>query len=221
MKNYVREEAKKILIDYMKNNVHNSKNKYCKGDNWRFAINHSLRVEKCAEEIMGQFKELSEEDILTIHAAAIFHDIGNIVQRENHGQIGAEIVENIFSETEHISKSLINKDRLIKIISGHSDKNDEKDSDIASIILKDADVLDQIGAMSIFMHSSKYNYSDYDYYKNIVRDIETKEFSFCDKQYRLLRTNAAQKIMKKKIEFIKELKKQLEYEIQGEYCEGI
>jgi HD superfamily phosphodiesterase len=27
-------------------------------------------------------------DIFTLQAAAIFHDIGNVVQRENYGEIG-------------------------------------------------------------------------------------------------------------------------------------
>lgn len=209
-------EAVKILIEYFRNNIGSSRNKYCNSDNWMFCIKHSLRVERYAAGIRDSFDSFSESDLLTLQAAAIFHDIGNVVQRENHGEIGAEIVKKLFDDTEFISKCDIDKDRLIHIIANHSDKENENDRDLVSVILKDADVLDQIGAMSILMHGSKHNYDSYGYYKEVLEDLKTKELPYCEKEYLRLKTNPAKKMMNDKMKLIKDFIKQLSGEISGE-----
>jgi HD superfamily phosphodiesterase len=155
-------------------------------------------------------------DIYTLQTAALLHDIGNVVQRERHGEIGAEIVKSIFDNVESFSKCGINKDRLAGIIAEHSNKENESDRDLISVILKDADVLDQIGAMSILMHGSKHNYDSYEYYNKVLGDIREKELPYCEKEYLRLKTNPAKKIMDEKIKFIRNFEKQLESEILSE-----
>lgn len=216
MDNRLYDEAVKILIEYFKNNIGSSQNKYCNRDNWMFLIKHSLRVEKTAARIRDSFDSFSRSDMYTLQAAAIFHDIGNVVQREKHGAIGAEIVGNIFCNTEFLSDYEINKERLIHIIANHSDKENENDRDLVSVILKDADVLDQIGAMSILMHGSKYDYNSYEYYNKVLDDLKNKELPYCQKEYLLLKTNPAKEMMNDKIKLIKNFIKQLTYEISGE-----
>lgn len=212
----VYDEAVKILIEYFRNNIGSSQNKYCNKDNWMFCINHSLRVEKYAASIRDNFDSFSESDALTLQTASILHDIGNAVRRENHGEVGAQIVRNIFDNTEFISKCGIDKDRLIYIIENHSDKENENDRDLVSVILKDADVLDQIGAMSILMHGSKHNYDSYEYYKKVLEDLKAKELPYCEKEYLRLKTNPAKKMMNDKMKLIKDFIKQLSGEISGE-----
>lgn len=220
MDSKVYDEAVKILIEYFKNNIGSSQNKYCNGDNWMFCIKHSLRVEKYTERIRDNFDSFSKSDIFTLQAAAIFHDIGNVVQRENHGGIGAEIVRKLFDDTEFISKCDIDKDRLTHIIANHSDKENENDRDLVSVILKDADVLDRIGAMSILMHGSKYNYNSYEYYNEVLEDLRNKELPYCEKEYLLLKTNPAKKMMDDKMKLIKNFIKQLAGEVSGEISLG-
>lgn len=214
--NKIYNEACEILVNYMKNNLDTSKNKYCNKDNWIFTVKHSFRVEAYSMKIKDSFTTLNKEDILTLQTACIFHDIGNVVQREKHALIGSNIIDKLYYKTKYISKSKIDKNRLIKIIADHSNKINCPNDDILSTILKDADILDQIGAMSILMHSSKYTYNSYDFYENILYDIKNKELSFCMKQYSLLKTDCAKNIMKNKIKFIKNFQKQLQYEIIGE-----
>lgn len=224
MSNVVQEvykEAKELMYKYFEENASNLikvENKHCNKDNWLFAVKHSCRVEEYIKRIVEKTENLSQIDIITVRLAAIFHDIGNVVQRENHGLIGARIVGELFDDTQYISKCGVDKNRLIRIIRDHSNKGErtEVDGDTISLILKDADVLDQIGAMSILMHSNKYEYSSYEFYKNILNDLETKEIPFCKKQYSLLKTDEGKKIMKDKIEFINNFKNQLESEIIGE-----
>lgn len=216
MDNKVYDEAVKTLIEYFKNNIGSSQNPHCNSENWMFCIKHSLRVEKYAERIRDAFDSFSKSDIYTLQAAAIFHDIGNVVQRENHGAIGAEIVRNIYDNTEFISKCDIDKDRLIHIIANHSDKENENDRDLVSVILKDADILDQIGAMSILMQGSKHDYNSYEFYKNVLEDLKNKELPYCEKEYLLLKTSPGKKIMSEKIKLVKNFIKQLSGEMDGE-----
>lgn len=216
MDNKLYDGAVKILIDYFKNNISTSQNQYCNSENWMFCIKHSLRVEKITAEIREHYDSFSRSDIYTLQAAAIFHDIGNVVQRENHGQIGAEIVRNIFCDTKLLSDYDIKRERLIHIIANHSDKENENDRDLLSVILKDADVLDQIGTMSILMHGSKHNYNSYDYYNEVLEDLRNRELPYCEKQYLLLKTNPAKEMMAEKMKLIKNFIKQLAGEISGE-----
>lgn len=216
MDSKVYDEALKILIDYFRKNIASSQNKYCNSDNWMFCIKHSLRVEKYTAQIRSEFDSFSKSDIFTLQAASIFHDIGNVVQRENHGEIGAEIVRNLFDDTEFLSNCEIDKERLVHIIAHHSDKNNENDRDLVSVILKDADVLDQVGAMSILMQGSKHDYNSYEYFNEVLDNLKNKELTYCEKEYLLLKTNPAKKIMNEKIKLIKNFIKQLTGEISGE-----
>lgn len=216
MDNGLYDEAVKILIEYFKDNIGSSQNKYCNRDNWMFLIKHSLRVEKTAARIRDSFDSFSRSDMYTLQAAAIFHDIGNVVQREKHGEIGSEIVRNVFCDTEFLSDYEINRERLIHIIANHSDKENENDRDLVSVILKDADVLDQIGAMSILMRGSRYDYNTYEYYNKVLDDLKNKELPYCQKEYLLLKTNPAKEMMNDKMKLIKNFIKQLTYEISGE-----
>lgn len=220
MDSNVYDESVKMLTEYFRNNISSSQNKYCNSDNWKFCIKHSLRVEKYSAEIREEFDSFSESDIYTLQAASILHDIGNVHQREEHGRIGAEIVGRFFDNTRYISKCGIDKDRLLYIIENHSNKENENDRDLVSVILKDADVLDRAGAMSILMHALKHKYDSYEYYGEVLEDLKVKELSSCERQYLLLQTNPAKKIMNDKIKLVKDFIKQLSGEISGEMYLG-
>lgn len=214
--NKVYDEAVKKLTEYLRDNVALSKNEYCNSDNWQFCIKHSLRVEKYTEKIRSSFDEFSDSDVYTLQAAAVLHDIGKVVQNEDHGRIGAEIVRSIFDNTEYISSCGIDKERLISIIANHSDKENENDRDLLSVILKDADVLDQVGAMSILMHATKHGYNSYDFYNEVLEDLISKELPYCEKEYLRLKTSTAKKIMNDKMKLVKSFIKQLTWEMVGD-----
>lgn len=81
------------------------------------------------------------------------HDIGRIYKREGHAMLGRDIVYNLLRENNEISKSIRESNRLLYLIEKHSNKEDNEE-DYCLKVLRDADVLDEIGAMSIFMASN-------------------------------------------------------------------
>lgn len=212
----VLEAARQLLAEYVGRHIRMSKDKQCTVENWGFLIKHSLRVEEYAVQIAKGYPSLTAEELLTLQLAAIFHDIGNVVQREEHAKFGAEIVSKIYDESEFLLDSGADKERLILAVANHSIKEDETDKDKVSLILKDADVLDQIGAMSILMHSTKLDYHSYTFYMDIITALKGREMSFCQEQYNLLKTGAGKTILEEKIRFMKAFQEQLSSELSGE-----
>ncbi len=82
-------------------------------------------------------------------------------------------------------------------------------------VLKDADILDEIGIMSVFMASSWIDRSN-PYFFNMLSDrIKNFEIGFCDKKIKLLKTETAKSILNVKRNFIVSLDKQLKDELYG------
>ncbi|AZR74370.1 hypothetical protein BBF96_13820 [Anoxybacter fermentans] len=98
------------------------------------------------------------------------------------------------------------------LIEKHSEKDNFDDGDILLSILKDAD---NIGAMSILMYASKYDYNNSDYFSNVLKGLVEGDIPFCKKQKGLIRTEKGREIMDQKINFIRSFIQQLEDEIKG------
>lgn len=197
-------EARKLIVTYAKNNFAS------KNENWMLVVQHSFRVENYAVEISEAFPNLSQNEIVLLRKAAIFHDIGSILKREDHAKRGMEI-------TKRLLPNESGKNRILKLIAKHSEKNYFEDEDLLLDILKDADILDQIGAMSILMFANKYNYDEPMYYENVLNDLSKKDIEYCYRQMKRLRTKKAKQILNKKIEFIKMFIEQLKYETKNSY----
>lgn len=142
----------------------------------------------------------------------MLHDIGKLENIENgHALRSGEIVLQWLNTNKNI-KDRIDHQRLIYIITNHSNKN-FNDNDICSQIIKDADLLDELGAISILMQAYKANHDDYLYYYKILDSLKNKELAFCDNVRRLLQTKSGLNFVNSKINFIKRFISQLKNEL--------
>jgi len=82
-------------------------------------------------------------------------------------------------------------------------------------ILQDADILDEIGVMSLFMAANWIDKEDPFFFNYLSKRLEQKEIAFCENGFLLLKTKEAINILKKKKEFILLLNEQLKQEIKG------
>ncbi len=206
-------KAKEILINYFVENIEQSENPDCTKSNYKNAIKHSFRVYNYALEISQNF-DLSENELNNLLLASIFHDIGNVKQREKHALIGSEILETLL-HSEGLDQSKFDKDIVLDLVRRHSEKKKPTNNKLLQI-LKDADLLDQIGAMSILYHSSKINFNDESFYTNLLNVLNDQELRFIAKIRELLNTEFAKNLIDERLEVVKSFIKQLETEIQGE-----
>ena len=215
MESHYIDKAKEFLLSYLKGKVCEYEVTHPWRRDSKFIVLHSLRVYDYAMKISEVMKDkLTEEDIFIIQMAAILHDIGKAEERKNHGKRSAEIVSEWLSENIEIKTNIKNVDRLLSIIEKHSNKDGEE-NDICAAILKDADTLDEIGALSIFMASSRIDRNSSFFFNDLLHRIETYEFDFCDKQMKKLNTCYGKKLLEEKVEFIKAFNSQLSSEIEG------
>ncbi|MFW5856124.1 MAG: HD domain-containing protein [Bacillota bacterium] len=127
-------QARKLLINYLKENFIPQNNGHSKQDDWRNIVTHCFRVEKYAYEIANSLDLTSNEEN-TVRRAAIFHDIGYCKDWKKHPIMGKEILDDLLDE-DH------NKSIILNMVENHLDKKINDDNILFSI-LKDADILDK------------------------------------------------------------------------------
>jgi uncharacterized protein len=217
------EESKEFLKTYTDGKV----NEYETVHPWRkdseHVLMHSLRVHSLALKILeNERSRLSEDDAVLIQVAAILHDIGKYERKENHAEKSAEIVSEWLSKNPHLTEQIHSVDKLIAIIEDHSNKK-VPEEDLSYAILKDADILDEIGVLSIFMASNWIDRSNPFFFNELHGRLKTFELSYCDKQMKRLNTDSAKGILQEKIDFINAFIQQLGSELNGTeelYSEG-
>lgn len=209
------EEAKKYLIK----NLQGKKCGYEVLHPWRtdskFIILHSLRVHAYSIKIIeNEFFDISYDDRIIIEMAAILHDIGKIESLEEHAMYSAKIVRQWMDNNADIAKAINDVDRLIKVIETHSDK-DNRDDDLCCKIIKDADTLDEIGALSIFMTSNRVDRQSPFFFNDLLERLSTNEIEFCKRKMNQLNTDYGKKLLKDKMEFIEKFNEELSLELDG------
>jgi uncharacterized protein len=209
------EEGKKFLVSYLQDKKMDYENIHPWRNSWEFIVLHSLRVEGYVKKIIaGESQILSHEEVLTTRLAAILHDIGRIHKREEHALAGRDIIHNWLRENQVIFNSIKDPDRLLYLIERHSNK-EEDELDYCLKVLKDADILDEIGVISVFMASNWIDRNN-PYFFNLLSDrIENFEISFIDNGFRLLNTETAKSILEEKRKLMKLLDNQLKDELYG------
>lgn len=209
------EIGKKFLVSYVKDKTirYESYHPWRKG--WEFVVLHSCRVEGYVKKILEcENHDLTQDEIILTRLAAILHDIGRVHQREGHALLGRDIVYDWLTRNQSICKYIKEPDRLLYIIERHSNK-EEEEPDFCLKVVRDADVLDEIGVLSIFMASNWIDKNN-PYYFNLLSDrIENFEVGFCDKANRRLNTEVAKKILDEKRKFISLFSNQLKDELYG------
>jgi uncharacterized protein len=208
-------EGKKFLVSYLKDKKIDYETVHPWRGNWEFIVLHSLRVESYVKKILASERQaLSHDDILTVRLAAILHDIGRIHKREEHALVGRDIVCTWLTENQTLPLRLKETDKLLYLIEKHSNKEDDE-KDYCLKVLRDADVLDEIGVMSIFMASSWIDRSNPYFFKLLSDRVDSFETSYCDNQLRRIKTEAAKLILEEKRKFVTLFNNQLKDEIIG------
>ena len=139
------------MFNYVKNELSKNDSKSSKIAKYPFRLRseHIWRVYNWAKRLMdgNEYKSINVESVLL---ASIFHDVGYAISlnSEDHA-INSEIVFRKYSKENNFSKE---KENFIAyLIRNHSNKKLMKNSDtpIELLILFEADILDETGAMSI------------------------------------------------------------------------
>lgn len=173
-------------------------------------IGHSDRVEKILMKLIdSEMKDCGIGYKAEMRLAAIFHDIGKIKTEENHAIESAYIAKEWLENNLELEESSIMN--IVHVIQEHSNKSNRSTLEVD--ILKDADLLDETGAMGIIMNIINIKRSDTNYYKSLLDKLKSKEIVYSEESMNMLVTSTAQLMMKEKIQFIKSFISQLENEI--------
>lgn len=134
--------------------------KYLKYHNARHTIDVMVEV-----EILGSGEKVSRDDLLILKTAALFHDLGHIVQSENHEEIGSKMAQEILPEYKYSKEQIEIISRLIL-----STKYPPNPQDYLERIICDAD-LDYLGR-SDFIPVSNQLYKEMQAQGNLMTTLE-------------------------------------------------
>jgi uncharacterized protein len=208
-------EAKKYLIEYLEGKTCDYEVTHPWRKHSQFTILHSLRVHSYALKIIeNEFCGIAEEDKLIIEMAAMLHDIGKIEVKKGHAKRSSEIVCSWLKSNDYIASNVKNIEKLLRIIETHSDK-EIREEEMCSAILKDADTLDEIGALSIFMSGNQVDKHSPFFFNKLLDRLESFEISYCNRQMLKLNTNYGRKLLEDKRSFIEMFNSQLALELEG------
>ncbi|MBT3272749.1 MAG: HD domain-containing protein, partial [Spirochaetales bacterium] len=167
-----RNEILEILISHIRNKRNPVEATFPWRKSWEFVLHHSLRVEACAEQLLGSTVEVTYSDRYLVSAACLLHDIGKLDVNLGHAKKSMEIVRMYIGSAKlYFMSEKVETDRLLMIIEGHSDKN-QHDGDLISAVVKDADTLDELGFLSLMMAAEKANRGSHMFFHEILSSNE-------------------------------------------------
>ena len=147
------------------------------------------------------------------------HDIARLDKLENHAKSGAEIVAKWLQDNSGFNLNSDDIARVLEMIADHSNK-DMLEQDFSKAVLKDADTLDEIGVMSIFMTSNWLEKQSPFFFYELRQRLIDFELPFCDKKLAILNTDGAKEILHEKKAFVENFITQITDELKAdEYIE--
>ena len=195
----------KYVYDVLeKNNAIKPKNPH---HSFRSRATHSKRVYEWCKKICPD-KPMCDKDIL--FTAAIFHDVGYSVQKENHAFYSAKIFKKYALEN-NFNNDFIEK--VSYLISHHSDKemlNMDNEND-ELILLLEADLLDEEGALGIVWDLLAQGHIGIDNYEEALNAISKHSGHILNQDYMV--TPLAKKYWNEKKEFVKNFIENLEEDL--------
>lgn len=198
------------MLDFVKNTLIDGEALKPKNEHHQFRdrYKHSYRVYLWVERLAEDFPNC---DIEALKIASIFHDVGYACDKENHASCSKTIFLSYAElHNDDFSKELI--DKVSYLISHHSDKELIKTTNnIELILLLEADLLDEEGAMGILWDLLAKGHKGIDSYEEALDEINKHSIHILDQDYMI--TPLAKKYWEKKKElvknFVSELKKDL------------
>ncbi|MBV5337343.1 MAG: HD domain-containing protein, partial [Deltaproteobacteria bacterium] len=216
MSTNILDNARTYLFHSFKGKQSSFETKHPWRKDWKFAVLHSLRVESYTLKILAREPHsLPEHEIVLIRLAAILHDLARMEDVGNHAKLGAEIAEPWLRGGSGFSLTNNDIERVLEMIADHSNKN-VREQDFSKAILKDADILDEIGVMSIFMTSNWLDRRSPFFFYDLRQRLIEFEIPFCDKQMSILNTHGAREILSEKKAFVENFIAQLTEEVQAD-----
>lgn len=171
---------------------------------FRSRFEHTMRVYRWAIKLQSKLGG----DLDTIVLAALLHDVGWDDNRP-HGEVGAEIA------VEYLDSLGLDPDKIAKIgeiIMVHEEKDSEAELSLECKIVMDADLLDEVGAVSVLWDSMATALEDEASYKRAYYRI--KNFYRINKpKIRRCKTDAGRIEYNKRMQLLEEFIFQLEKEL--------
>jgi len=182
--------VKKTLED---NNAIKSKNIH---HQFRSRYTHTIRVLNWAKRISSDLK--CNTDIL--YTACIFHDVGYAWGKENHALISSKIFEE-YAKDNNLDNEFVKE--VSRIISLHSNKEllNDKDSTPELILLLEADLLDEEGALGIVWDLLAYGSKGSSDYESALGEIYIHSGHILSQDFMV--TEKAKEYWNKKKELVK------------------
>lgn len=173
---------------------------------FRDRFTHSLRVMGWCKRLMEKIPARRE----IVLAAAALHDIGYTISAKDHALHGEKMTEGFLRELGAEEGTLIN---IADLVGRHSDKhlNPARMSN-ELMILQDADCLDEIGALTVLWDSLADGASSEQNYIKTYRRI-AKSFQNLTGRNRRMKTEYAQELYQKRLEFLRDFIIETEYEL--------
>ena len=178
---------------------------------FRSRVNHIKRVYKWAER-RCEGRDDYNPDVLFL--SVIFHDVGYACGHDNH-QINSEKIFREYAINNNFNAQLTEKIALC--IGTHSDKElllQPEKLFIEQILLMEADLLDEEGALAICWHGMAAGYEGDDSYEECVDRIKTKLQKRVGSNPMV--TEKGRRIWDEKVAYQVDFVKKLEYDLEME-----
>lgn len=190
------------VIEFVKEQTSNNG----RPDNYPFRnrFEHIMRVYRWAIKL--QAKEGGNLEIIAL--AALLHDVGWEEGRD-HAEVSAEIAVDFLDEAGY-DAALIGK--VANIILRHCDKDTEDDLSLECRVVMDADLLDEVGAMSVLWDSMATSCEDEATYKKAYYRIKNY-FRINQPKIRRCKTGTGRMEYTRRMRCIEEFLNELEREL--------
>ncbi len=210
------EEARLFLLDSLRGKQNEIENRHPWRRGWEFAVLHSLRVEAYVTRILALDQHsLSEKEVTLLRLAAILHDVNRLERREEHARLGAETAKRWLTESSRQRLSDRDVERIVEMIADHSDKV-SVEPDYSKAVLKDADTLDEIGMMSVFMAANWLDMQSPFFFHDLRQRLLDVEIPYCEKKLVVLNTKGAKQILQERKTFLEGFITQINDELQAD-----
>jgi uncharacterized protein len=175
-----------------------------------FIYYHGLRVSKISLKLREVIlpEDSSHDDIIV--AASLFHDVAKGI--EPHGKHGAVLAKDILKE--YCTEYEINK--ITEIIQYHTQRKKNNDYSEYIKIVQDADILDHLGTIEIWMNFQYYAHKD-EPMQNSVEFYSNEFKTHVENCRKLLNYDVSHKIFEDKVSFVYSFIDRFKKEAEGEF----
>ena len=169
---------------------------------------HVERVLKLSSEI----GTVLNANLPVIKIAALLHDVGRFLKKNdevrNHAEISANIAEN-FIMKNNFNIAIKDVENILHSIRAHSFSNDLEPKTLEAKILSDADKLDAIGAIGLY-RTIGFTIKNYGEIEQVIHHLENKILKLKERIY----LGYSKQIAEKRDEIIRDFYSQIKKEMK-------